>query len=142
MISGLGNMFDDTDRPRPDHSLGHFRPVSATETRLSAFRRNPALDHRPARPPDPGPQARAAESQEAPSAYLRQVYFDIVSPLPQAMRLVYDLAGPDRLFFGSDHPWVDPKLIMERPRSVGLQGRVRKRSFSHNARDLFRLSAV
>jgi predicted TIM-barrel fold metal-dependent hydrolase len=51
---------------------------------------------------------------KAPSEYLRQVFLDVVSPLPQAIRLVNDLVGPDRLIFGSDHPWVDPKLILQR----------------------------
>jgi predicted TIM-barrel fold metal-dependent hydrolase len=68
---------------------------------------------------------------------LRQVYFDIVSPLPQAMRLVYDLVGPDRLLLGSDHPWVDPKQILDCLQSLGLPRQDQEKILFQNARHLF-----
>jgi predicted TIM-barrel fold metal-dependent hydrolase len=47
--------------------------------------------------------------------------------------------GPDRLLFGSDHPWVDPALIVDTVRSVGLPAEDERKIFRENARKLFRL---
>ena len=49
----------------------------------------------------------------APSEYLKSVWLDIVSPLPLAMRFAYDFMGGERLLFASDHPWVEPGLILK-----------------------------
>jgi predicted TIM-barrel fold metal-dependent hydrolase len=39
-----------------------------------------------------------------PSEYLRQVYLDVVSPLPLAIRFAYDFMGPEKLLYASDAP--------------------------------------
>jgi predicted TIM-barrel fold metal-dependent hydrolase len=75
----------------------------------------------------------------APSGYLRQVWLDIVSPLPLAMRFGYDFMGADRLLFASDHPWVSPELILRAFRSLHLPPEDEGRIFSENARSLFGL---
>jgi len=72
-----------------------------------------------------------------PSEYLRQVWLDIVSPLPAAMRFAYDLLGPERLLFASDHPWVEPRLILEALRSLKLPKADEARILGQNARSLF-----
>lgn len=77
--------------------------------------------------------------KKPPSEYLRQVYLDVVSPLALAVRLGYDMVGPDRLLFGSDHPWVDPALIVETVKSVGLPAEDERKIFRENAKKLFRL---
>ena len=83
---------------------------------------------------------RGAEHlRRPPSAYLRQVYLDVVSPLPQAIRFAHDFVGPDRLLFASDHPWVDPRLIVEGVRSLGLPAGDEAKLFGGNARELFQL---
>ena len=83
---------------------------------------------------------RGAENlRKPPSEYLRQVYFDMVTPLPLAMRYAYDFAGPDRLLFATDHPWVDPKLIVRGIESLKLQRQEEEKIFAGNARRLFRL---
>src|SRR5262245_38221974 len=76
---------------------------------------------------------------QLPSEYLKQVYFDLVSPLPLAMRFAYDFSGPDKLLYASDHPWVDPKLIAEALNSLKLPPEHEQRIFSGNARKLFGL---
>ena len=38
---------------------------------------------------------RGPALQHSPSDYLRRVWFDIVSPLPEAMRFAYRLLGPE-----------------------------------------------
>jgi predicted TIM-barrel fold metal-dependent hydrolase len=72
-----------------------------------------------------------------PSEYLKQVYLDIVSPLPLAIRFAYDFMGSDRLVFGSDHPWVDPKLILASLSELNLPPDAMSRILFGNARRLF-----
>jgi predicted TIM-barrel fold metal-dependent hydrolase len=67
------------------------------------------------------------------------VYLDIVSPLPSAMRLAYELCGADRLVFASDHPWVDPGLIIGNLRSLKLDPEDERKIGSANATRLFKL---
>jgi predicted TIM-barrel fold metal-dependent hydrolase len=74
-----------------------------------------------------------------PSEYLRQIYLDTVSPLAMSIRYGYDFVGADRLLFASDHPWVDPKLIVSNVRSLKLPREDESKIFSENAKRLFRL---
>lgn len=75
-----------------------------------------------------------------PSEYLReQVWYDVVSPLPLAVKFMHDFAGPDRLLFSSDHPWVEPDVIVDTVREAGLSAEAEQKIFSLNARKLFRL---
>lgn len=77
--------------------------------------------------------------QRAPSDYLRSIWMDVVSPLPLAIKFGYEFAGPDRLLFSSDHPWVEPTLIVNCVRQAGLPAADERKIFSTNARKLFRL---
>ncbi|MBX7164708.1 MAG: amidohydrolase family protein [Pirellulales bacterium] len=79
---------------------------------------------------------------KAPSEYLKQVWLDVVSPLPLAMRFAYDFSGPDRLLFASDHPWVEPRLILDGLRSLGLPAADEAKILAGNARRLFGLDAA
>jgi predicted TIM-barrel fold metal-dependent hydrolase len=74
-----------------------------------------------------------------PSEYLKQVWIDVVSPLPAALRFCYDMFGPDRLLFASDHPWVDPRLILDGVKSLKLPPQDQARILGENARRLFSL---
>lgn len=74
-----------------------------------------------------------------PSEYLRQVWLDIVSPLPAAMRFCYDMLGAERLLYSSDHPWVDPRLIRDGLSSLNLPRADEARILGGNARQLFGL---
>jgi predicted TIM-barrel fold metal-dependent hydrolase len=75
----------------------------------------------------------------APSAYLKRVWLDIVSPLPPAMRFAYNFMGADRLLYASDHPWVEPELILQYFRSLKLPSADEKKILGKNARKLFAL---
>ncbi|HRJ11332.1 MAG TPA: amidohydrolase family protein [Prosthecobacter sp.] len=55
-----------------------------------------------------------------PSEYLRSIYMDLVSPLPEAMRFALDFTSEERLLFSSDHPWVQPGEILAPLRSLKL----------------------
>lgn len=74
-----------------------------------------------------------------PSEYLKQIWMDIVSPLPLAMKFGYDFLGPDRLLYASDHPWVEPHLISDCLQSLHLPAADERKIFCDNARRLFRL---
>jgi predicted TIM-barrel fold metal-dependent hydrolase len=77
--------------------------------------------------------------QRKPSEYLRSIYMDIVSPLPEAMKFALDFTGADRLLFSSDHPWVQPDEILNPLRSLQLPPATEAKILSGNARRLFRI---
>jgi predicted TIM-barrel fold metal-dependent hydrolase len=58
------------------------------------------------------------------------------------MRLVHDLVGADRLLFASDHPWVDPQLILGHLEGLHLPAEAERKIVSDNARALFKLPAA
>jgi predicted TIM-barrel fold metal-dependent hydrolase len=74
-----------------------------------------------------------------PSEYLRQIWLDIVSPLPLAMKFGVEFMGSDRLLYASDHPWVEPQVISESFQSLKLPPADEARIFAENARALFKL---
>lgn len=78
--------------------------------------------------------------QRKPSEYLRDIHMDIVSPLPEAMRFALDFSSADKLLFSSDHPWVDPKEILDPLRSLKLPAADEQKILSGNARRLFNLA--
>jgi predicted TIM-barrel fold metal-dependent hydrolase len=142
MISTLGNMFDDTialtriilsglldQHPRLKlvcPHLGGTLPfiIGRLDHQISVLKRGPKY------------------LTKAPSEYLRQVYLDIASPLPQAIRLAADLVGAERLLFSSDHPWVAPKLILDSLRGAGLSAESEAKILCQNAREVFRLGEL
>ncbi len=77
--------------------------------------------------------------QSAPSEYLKRIWLDIVSPLPLAMKFAAEFMGTDRLLYSSDHPWVEPQLIIDCLRSVNLPAADEAKIFSGNAQRLFNL---
>lgn len=77
--------------------------------------------------------------QRKPSEYLRSIYMDIVSPLPEAMRFALDFSSADKLLFSSDHPWVEPQAILDPLRSLKLPAFVEAKILGGNAKDLFNL---
>ncbi|MGN6758942.1 MAG: amidohydrolase family protein [Thermomicrobiales bacterium] len=75
----------------------------------------------------------------SPLTYYRAVYLDLVTPSPLTVRYAYDFTGPDRLLFGSDHPWIsldDAWAIVE---GMELTEDDRTKIFGGTACDLFRL---
>lgn len=139
MTSSLGNMFDNTialtriilsgildDYPKLKlvcPHLGGTLPyiVGRIDHQISVLKR--------------GPQTL----KKLPSEYLKQIYYDIVSPLPLAMKFAYEFFGPEKLLFASDHPWVEPGLIAEALRSLNLPANHERLIFAGNAKRLFEL---
>ena len=77
--------------------------------------------------------------QRKPGEYLRDIWLDIVSPLPEAIRMCHALVGPERLLFASDHPWVEPRVILDALAAAKLPAGDVEKISSGNARHLFSL---
>lgn len=83
---------------------------------------------------------RGAENiRKAPSEYLRHVWLDTVTPIGLGIRYAWEFSGPDKLLYSSDHPWVDPQLIIDRVEGQKLPAADLSKLYSGNARALFRL---
>lgn len=77
--------------------------------------------------------------QRSPSEYLRSIWLDVVSPLPLAIKFGHEFMGADRLLYSSDHPWVEPQLIVDCVRQANFSPSDEQKIFAGNARKLFRL---
>ncbi|HUQ94252.1 MAG TPA: amidohydrolase family protein [Bryobacteraceae bacterium] len=81
---------------------------------------------------------RGAEHiHKAPSEYLKRVWFDTVTPIGLAIRYAYDFAGPAKILYSSDHPWVDPQIIIDQVDAQKFPAADRTRIYSGNAKALF-----
>jgi len=78
--------------------------------------------------------------RKPPGEYYRNVYLDIVSPSALAMEFAYRSSRPDRLLFGSDHPWVSIEAILEHFRRLDLPESERAMILSENPCRLFRIA--
>lgn len=77
--------------------------------------------------------------RRAPSEYLKRVWLDTVTPIGITIKYAWEFAGADRLLYASDHPWVDPQLIIDQVESQKLPAVDLSKIYSQNARLLFRL---
>lgn len=83
---------------------------------------------------------RGAEHiRKAPSEYLKQVWLDTVTPIGLGISYAREFTGADKLLYGSDHPWVDPQLIIDRIESQNFSAADRAKIYTQNARELFNL---
>lgn len=55
---------------------------------------------------------------EVPSQALKRLWVDTVNPDPAAIRMARDVFGVDRLLFGTDHPFWDPRDAMNTARAL------------------------
>jgi predicted TIM-barrel fold metal-dependent hydrolase len=74
-----------------------------------------------------------------PSEYLKQVWFDTVSPIGLAVKYGIDFAGPGKMLFSTDHPWVDPEIIVDVVKRLHLAPETEAMVMGGNARALFKL---
>jgi len=83
---------------------------------------------------------RARENiTQPPSAYLRHIFLDTVSPSLQALYFAYQFVGEHRLLFGTDHPWVDMFRFVGLIEDMDISDTARARIFGENAVKLFDL---
>ncbi|MDA0660594.1 MAG: amidohydrolase family protein [Planctomycetota bacterium] len=140
MTSSLGNMFDNTialtriimsgmlDQipnlklvcPHLGGTLPYF--IGRIDHQVSVLKRGPKY------------------LTKLPSEYLQQIWYDIVSPQPLAMKFAYDFFGPEKLLYSSDHPWVEPQLIRDCLLTLNLPAEHEALIFHKNAQLLFGLS--
>jgi predicted TIM-barrel fold metal-dependent hydrolase len=73
----------------------------------------------------------------SPRQYYEQVYLDLVSPDPAALNFAMQVAGPERLLFGSDHPWVGIDTMLAHVRACGWADDALEMALNGNARRLF-----
>jgi len=76
---------------------------------------------------------------QPPDVYYQRVYLDMVSPSPLALKFAYDFAGPDRLLFGSDHPWVDIGTFVSLVEEMAIPQEDKVSIFGLNAQKLFKI---
>lgn len=76
---------------------------------------------------------------EPPSESLARLYTDSVCVWPPALRSAFEFLGPDRIMFGSDYPFWDPRLSFDALDEVGFEKDVLDRVSSANARRVFGL---
>lgn len=81
----------------------------------------------------------AEQIRRAPSEYLKRVWFDTVTPIGLAIRYAHEFAGPGKLLYSSDHPWVDPQIIIDQVEAQKFSEADRSRIYSSNAKALFSL---
>ena len=74
-----------------------------------------------------------------PNEYYKRVYLDMVSPSALALQFAYDFAGPERLLFGSDHPWVDIKGFVKLIEEMDISQEDKAKIFGLNAQRLFKI---
>jgi len=77
--------------------------------------------------------------RKPPGEYYRNVYLDIVSPSTLAMEFAYRSSRPDRLLFGSDHPWVSIEAILAHFRRLDIPEAEKAMILSENPCRLFRI---
>lgn len=77
--------------------------------------------------------------RQPPSAYLRRIYLDTVSPSAQALQYAYQFSGAHRLLFGTDHPWVDMPRFVRLIEEMPIPEEDKARIFGENAKILFDL---
>ena len=77
---------------------------------------------------------------QSPRQTYRRVYLDLVSPSQLAVNFALDFAGPERLLFGSDHPWVSIDAIMRYVQRLDCSPADMAKILGGNARRLFRIA--
>jgi predicted TIM-barrel fold metal-dependent hydrolase len=75
----------------------------------------------------------------SPRTYYEQVYLDLVSPDPAAMNFAMQVVGPQRLLFGSDHPWVGIDTILNDVRACHWPEDALAMALGGNAQRLFKI---
>ncbi len=76
---------------------------------------------------------------QPPNEYYQRVYLDTVSPSALALRFAYDFAGPDKLLFGSDHPWVNINTFVKLIEEMDIPQEDKGKIFGLNALRLFKI---
>lgn len=77
-----------------------------------------------------------------PSEHLRRLHTDCVCVWPPALRSALEFLGPERMMFGTDYPFWDPRLTRDTLAATAMPEDVVERITRTNAEALFGLAAT
>jgi aminocarboxymuconate-semialdehyde decarboxylase len=80
-----------------------------------------------------------AKLPRPPSAYIKRMYTDTVSPHSMGMKFALEYYGIDRVMYGSDYPCWDPSTALALIQEIGLSESELEKLFYRNACSLFGL---
>jgi aminocarboxymuconate-semialdehyde decarboxylase len=85
--------------------------------------------------------ARVADLEEQPTAYLKRMWVDTAMPHPLTLKMALEFYGEDRVLYGSDNPCWNPMAALEALRSLELAEPVMDGVLGGNLRGLMDLRA-
>src|SRR5262249_39847468 len=80
-----------------------------------------------------------AKLPRPPSAYIKRMYTDTVSPHSMGMKFAIDYYGIDHVMYGSDYPCWDPATALALIHEIGLSEVHLDKLFCRNAQHVFGL---
>jgi aminocarboxymuconate-semialdehyde decarboxylase len=83
--------------------------------------------------------SRAANLPRPPSAYMKRMYTDTVSPHAMGMRFALEYYGSDHVMYGTDYPCWDPATALALIGELDLSQADRQKLFHDNARRILNL---
>lgn len=78
--------------------------------------------------------------KEAPSYYIKKLYMDSVCLSAGALKMAYDLVGPDQILFATDHPFVGMRESLELIMGMDIPEINRQKILYDNASHLLKMS--
>src|SRR5579871_608365 len=85
---------------------------------------------------------RNAKLPRPPSAYMRRMFTDTVSPHSMGIKFAVEYYGADRVMYGSDYPCWDPATALALIQEIGLPEADLDKILYHNARQILGLKQV
>jgi aminocarboxymuconate-semialdehyde decarboxylase len=83
--------------------------------------------------------SRAANLPRPPSAYMKRMYTDTVSPHALGMRFAIDYYSIEQVMYGTDYPCWDPATTLAFLGELDLSQAERQKLFHDNARRILKL---
>src|SRR5579872_1006645 len=82
---------------------------------------------------------KSVKLSEPPSAYIKRIYTDIVSPHALGMKFAIDFFGVDHVMYGSDYPCWSPAAALQLFDEVGLSAEDQAKILHDNAQRILGL---
>jgi aminocarboxymuconate-semialdehyde decarboxylase len=85
---------------------------------------------------------KGAKLAEPPSAYLKRMYTDTVTPHTIGMKFAIEFFGADHVMYGSDYPCWDPAAALAFFDAIGLSPQDQKKVLGGNARRVLKMDVA
>ncbi len=85
-------------------------------------------------------QASRKNIKEPPSFYIKKLYMDSVCLSSGALKMAYDLVGPDQILFATDHPFVGMEESLDLIKKMDISEQNQRKILLDNARRLLKMS--